>query len=819
MGGSGTAEDLAASLDAAGVGVFRWDVAGERVVGTGSLEQLWGLSKGELDGTAAAFLKAVHADDRAVLVGEATRCVTAAVPFRQHFRVVWPDTSVHWISARGGTCPGGVATELRGVVVEVVHSLTSHAIQERERELTRMARLYDALRFLNQAVVDAVSREELFGRVCQVLCEHAGFAMSWIGWHDSATDAIVPVASFGDTTGYLDEIKIYVDDRPEGQGLVGTAFREQRACISNDLSSDHNMRPWHSALRPRSYLAAVVLPIRDCGEIRGTLAIYASERGVLRDEEVALLAEAASNVSFALDKLARDEVRRTAEARLRQELAFSEALLRSLPGILYMYDEQGRFQRWNDNLERVSGYSAAEIATIHPLEFFAPDDRAALAAQIESVFERGATSVDAHFVAKDGTATPFHFTGVKAIVAGRPYLIGVGIDLSATRQAQAAQHESETRYRTLFDHAPDGILIADPELRYRDGNPAICRMLGYTHAELVTLHSKDLVADPALVPARLSDDWLSTNYQGTWELRRKNGSMISVDVIVSKMPDGNVLALLRDNAVRLQHERALRELNESLESKVAERTQELNEALARAEESDHLKSAFLATMSHELRTPLNSIIGFTGIVLAQMAGPLNAEQQKQLGMVRGSARHLLELINDVLDISKIEAAQLEIVSAPFSIRDSIGKVLGMVAPQAASKQLKLESVLAPGVGDMLSDRRRIEQILLNLLNNALKFTEQGQVVLSVDILAVDQAIRFRVTDTGIGIKAAELDTLFRPFRQLDTGLARLHEGTGLGLAISRRLATMLGGDIHVTSVVGRGSEFTVTLPLIGVARS
>ncbi len=267
---------------------------------------------------------------------------------------------------------------------------------------------------------------------------------------------------------------------------------------------------------------------------------------------------------------------------------------------------------------------------------------------------------------------------------------------------------------------------------------------------------------------------------------------------------------------------SLRELNETLEHKVAERTCELEATAARAEAADRLKSAFLATMSHELRTPLNSIIGFTGILLQGLAGPLNDEQTKQLGMVRGSARHLLDLINDVLDLSKIEAGQLQVRSEPFDLPESIERVVASIGPMVERKNLALHTEVSPELGTMRSDRRRVEQIMLNLLNNAIKFTDRGSVTLRADRLpdfrptpdAVPvAALRIRVSDTGIGIKSDHLNGLFQPFGQIDSGLTRQHEGTGLGLAICRRLATLLGGTITAHSVWSEGSEFTVVLPL------
>jgi PAS domain S-box-containing protein len=237
---------------------------------------------------------------------------------------------------------------------------------------------------------------------------------------------------------------------------------------------------------------------------------------------------------------------------------------------------------------------------------------------------------------------------------------------------------------------------------------------------------------------------------------------------------------------------------------------QLAQAKDAAESADRLKSAFLATMSHELRTPLNSIIGFTGILLQELAGPLNGEQRNQLTMVQGASRHLLALINDVLDISKIEAGQLTMQRAPFSLPAAIDKVMQTVAPLAKAKNLRLLCELAPDVGEFTADQRRVEQVLLNLLSNAIKFTEQGEV--AVRCRREAGWVVLSVQDSGCGIAEEDRRTLFRPFRQLDTGLARKHEGTGLGLAICKRLVELMGGQIELDSEVGKGSTFTVRLP-------
>ena len=255
----------------------------------------------------------------------------------------------------------------------------------------------------------------------------------------------------------------------------------------------------------------------------------------------------------------------------------------------------------------------------------------------------------------------------------------------------------------------------------------------------------------------------------------------------------------------------LKKINQEMEERIVERTAELAAAMEKAQAADRIKSAFLATMSHELRTPLNSIIGFTGIMLQGLAGPLNPEQHKQMSMVQGSARHLLALINDVLDISKIEAGQLTLSITSFELKASIEKVVKQVSPLAEKKGLNLELDIADDVATATTDQRRLEQVILNLLSNAIKFTEKGHV--GISCRTENDRCCLSVSDTGIGIQPEQLQKIFQPFHQVDTGLTRKYEGTGLGLSICKKIVEMMGGSIEVESRWGQGSTFTTRFPI------
>ena len=373
-------------------------------------------------------------------------------------------------------------------------------------------------------------------------------------------------------------------------------------------------------------------------------------------------------------------------------------------------------------------------------------------------------------------------------------------DTTEQKQAERELRESEQRYITLSQVVPVGIFRTNQEGSTTYVNPTWCQISGSSYKEalgdgwLKAVHPDDI----DLVTRNWQDSTHSNRVSyADYRFIRPDGSIAWVigQAVPEKDVNGKVIGYIGT-------------ITDITERK---KVQELQEAVMKAESADRLKSAFLATMSHELRTPLNSIIGFTGILLQRMVGPLSDEQAKQLHMIQGSAAHLLNLINDVLDISKIEAGQMPVASEPFDYTDTIENCLAKVKPMAEKKGLQIIETIPFKSLEITSDRRRVEQILLNLLSNAVKFTEHGSVQLDCSIKR--NTLITRVIDTGIGIRKEDLILLFKPFSQVETGLTRQYEGTGLGLSICQHLIELLGGKISVKSEPGKGSEFSFTLPL------
>jgi protein-histidine pros-kinase len=231
------------------------------------------------------------------------------------------------------------------------------------------------------------------------------------------------------------------------------------------------------------------------------------------------------------------------------------------------------------------------------------------------------------------------------------------------------------------------------------------------------------------------------------------------------------------------------------------------------QEANRLKSEFLANMSHELRTPLNGIIGFSELLVDEKPGPLNPKQKEFLGDVLASGRHLLQLINDILDLSKIEAGHMSLSPVAFDPAKAVAEVCAIVGPTGRKRRVEIRPSVAPDVGSVTLDMQRFKQVLFNLLSNAVKFSHDGGEV-DVEVARTPGRLCVSVTDRGIGIAREDQDKLFIEFHQLDSSAARRYEGTGLGLALTKKLVEMQGGSIDVVSATGKGSTFTVELPAV-----
>jgi PAS domain S-box-containing protein len=396
-------------------------------------------------------------------------------------------------------------------------------------------------------------------------------------------------------------------------------------------------------------------------------------------------------------------------------------------------------------------------------------------------------------------------------------------DITERKQAEDELRESEALFRAVSESAHDAIVTADSGSMIIKWNNGAERIFGYTADEVIgrplTILMPERFRDLHLKGiARVSAGGESRVMGKPVELlgMRKDGSVFPLELSLARwqVPQGNFFTgVLRDITERKKVERQLEDYHTSLEAKIQERTHDLEQARDSADDANRAKSAFLANMSHEIRTPMNGIIGMANILRRE---GVTSKQAQRLDTIDASAQHLLSVINDVLDISKIEAGKFTLEEAPVVISSLMANVNSVLSERVKAKGLHLLIETEHLPHNLVGDPTRLQQALLNYATNAVKFTEQGTVTLRAlkqEETADSVTVRFEVTDTGIGIEPEVMSRLFSAFEQADNSMNRKYGGTGLGLAITRRLAELMGGEAGAESAPGVGSTFWFTVKL------
>jgi PAS domain S-box-containing protein len=495
---------------------------------------------------------------------------------------------------------------------------------------------------------------------------------------------------------------------------------------------------------------------------------------------------------------------------------FLRALLDASPAAIIAIDPDGQVQLWNRAAERLFGWSEQEvIGRQHRL--------------VVELLKSSATEGELHLPGKSGVfididvrVAPWHDASGEA--CGTLFILTDSTNRTTmqrelrelTQQEQAArdQARSERRFRELLEAAPDAIIEVDREGRIVLLNRVSENMFGYSREELLG-RSVDLLIPQDLRTRHAEHRQRYWNTPSTRPMgsglmlqgKRKDGSEFPVEISLSPVESEGglrVTAIIRDISKRRTAEDRLRAVQENY-------TRELEQRNRLIERANRLKSEFLASMSHELRTPLHTIIGFSELLGEELEGPLNDKQKRFVNHIHKDSLHLLELINDVLDLSKIEAGKLELRREAFDVRGALEEVLASIRPQAEAKSQSLGTVLDE-LPALDADRTRFKQILLNLLSNAVKFTPEGGSI-RVEAGLLEEMAQFSVIDTGVGIPKEEQESVFDKFYQVGQTTKGVREGTGLGLAITQRLVAEHGGKIWVVSEVGKGSRFSFTIPL------
>jgi PAS domain S-box-containing protein len=532
-------------------------------------------------------------------------------------------------------------------------------------------------------------------------------------------------------------------------------------------------------------------------------------------------------------------------------------------------DPNGHVLTWNAGAQRITGYTADEIAGRHVSTFYPIEDIAAgkPALELEVAAREGRFEDEGWRVRKDGR--PFWADViVTALRDDDGALIGftkVTQDLTERRHAERALRESEERFRLLVESVRDyAIFMLDPDGRVASWNAGAERIKGYTAGEIVGQHfsrfyPQDKIAEgfPAYELAEAAR--VGRFEDEGWRIR-KDGSRFWANVVITALrgDDGTLLGfakvtrdltarrateeqarrLAAEEAARIEADRRTEELQrlsdelqeqamtleeqameleaqteeaQALTEEMQQTNERLEQALAEADAANRAKADFLKAMSHELRTPLNAIGGYADLLLAGIRGPVTPEQQQDVERIRRNQQHLLGVINDILNYTRLEAGQLTYDLGPVSLAEVVASVTPMIEPLTRARGVTMEQGSCQPEAVAHADRTKVAQILLNLLSNAAKFTPRGGRV-TIECAAVNGHVVLTVADTGPGVPADQRAAVFEPFVQLGRSLTSGHEGSGLGLAISRDLARAMHGELTVADADGGGASFTLALP-------
>jgi PAS domain S-box-containing protein len=471
----------------------------------------------------------------------------------------------------------------------------------------------------------------------------------------------------------------------------------------------------------------------------------------------------------------------------------------------------GFFKNLNPSFEKTLGFTTKELMAKPYIEFIHPDDHPTTVVEKDGLKEGKVTfAFENRYLCKDGSYKWLLWNAVS--VSEQEAIYAVARDITERKRVEALLRESEERHRKLFENNPHPTWVFDREtLRFLAVNAAAVRKYGYSREEFLAMTLKD-IRPPEDVPALLETVRAlgeGNESSNGWRHRLKDGTIIyteNTSYALTFLGRAARVVVAVDITQRKLDEAEKREYMDSL----AATNQELGLRNREVERATKLKSKFLASMSHELRTPLNAIVGFSDLLAEQTAGELNDKQKRFVNHIKQGSAHLLQLINDILDISKIEAGQLEYRCEVFLVKEALPEVLSTIHPLAMAKNIEVQQKLETD-RPVYADRVRFKQILYNLLSNAVKFTPKGGRIEIDCFESVDQ-IGLSVTDTGIGIRPEDQKVVFEEFRQVEGERGAVNEGTGLGLAITKKLVEQQGGTISLSSEPGKGSRFTFTLP-------
>ncbi|MEO5345219.1 MAG: response regulator [Magnetococcus sp. YQC-9] len=682
--------------------------------------------------------------------------------------------------------------------IGVIEDITQRREQERRQSLAHRA-LRSRLRFAEILAVAEEEEARMLGQLCRVLVEEVGYRLAWVGMAQMEGERWVrPVASHGHDVEYLHELRITWSEGSYGNGPTGRAIRTGRPCVAHDLKLEKDFEPWLAQATQCGFQSSIALPLRVAGQVIGALNIYASYPDAFDEIEIDLLRELAGQMANAIRAMRERLEKRRLERAVQANERRYHALFNSLESGVVVYEA---WEGGEDFIIREINPAGARITQVDPervigrrvTEVFPGVRTLGLFEVFQRVHQSGESAHLPVTYYQDETLRAWFENHVYRLESGE--IVAVFNDRSEQKRAE----EAKSQYAAIVAASRDHMSFVGHDYVYRAVNPAYLQAHGLQRHEIEGHSIADLLGEETFHRIRgLLDRCLqgeTINYQAWFDFAVNGRCWMDVCYYPDLRPDGRVRGIVvvaRDFTERKRMEDELRASEE--QARLANRA----------------KAAFLANMSHEIRTPMNAILGMGHLALQTQ---LTNQQQNYLKKMQAASESLLRIINDVLDFSKIDAGKMTLEMWPFDLCEVMERVTdGVLTKANANPRVEvLVSFPLELPRRLIGDAVRLGQVLTNLCDNAVKFTERGEVVLAVESVDVGDgwvSLAFEVRDTGIGIETREIERLLQPFQQADSSTTRRYGGTGLGLAICHTLVKMMGGTLTVNSRPGAGSRFS-----------
>jgi PAS domain S-box-containing protein len=807
---------LQLALDSGQIAVWRQEEPRKRFFTDDRMFEFFGLPLTEDRSVPyEVWLELVHPDERSGVVAELDRLWTGDTNARAEYRLLRRDGSTRFMLGTGVSLSDG-----KGKVKQVVGIVVDLTARKRaEEEVRRLNRIYAVLSGINELIVRERDLPTLFDGATRIAIEKGGFRMAWIGMLDAEKKGIARVATAGAQDGIWEAVNTNHQDLGQATGPSAKAMRTGECQICNDISKDTLFRPSREAFLIRGYHSSASFPLKVNGKTIGVFTFFSSETNFFDAAEIRLLEDLASNFGFALELHQQELERRRAEQSLAaSERQFSSAFEYAAIGKALVAPD-GRWLKVNRALCDMLGYSAEEMLRLTFQNITHPDDlerdvaniRRLLAGEFESY------KTEKRYFRKDHQVIWIHLSVslLRDELGEAVHFISQMQDISERRRAE---QEREIFMHDLNERVKELRLLHRTAQLLQKGRPTIKELL----EEWILLFPAAWQY-PECCAARIiyndvearTPNWRNSRWKQSALIKTEDG-IGEIDVVYLEerpasaegpflMEERTLLTSLTEMLIGYLE---LRRHRLSLESLIEIRTQALSAAKEEAEKANRAKGMFLANISHEIRTPMNAILGYAQILEGD-ATMAEAHRQKA-GVIRASGDHLLHLVNDVLEMSRIDAGRVKLVTEPFDLRSMLEEVKHMFGPLAEKKRNVLTFEFGPEIPPaILGDVGKIRQVVINLLSNAVKFTDGGNIhvqVLGTDSVSKGFSIAIKVADSGRGIAPDDLQRIFKAFEQTESGFRA--GGTGLGLTISQNFAQMMGGELSVTSELRKGSAFT-----------